>query len=296
MTRLRADLLLLLAALIWGSAFVAQKTANDAIGPMQFVSGRFFLSAILLLPFALKESRRRSIHLSTRDWMLAGAIGLCLACASIIQQIGLETTTVSNAGFITSLYIAFVPFVAWLVTRTRLRPSVLAACVVSLTGAWLLTNDGSQRRLTTGDVLVLGTAMLYALHIVLIGIFQAKNHRPYFLSLVQFGIVAVAAGALGLAFEPLTWSAIAAAMPAIVYAGALSGGIGYTLQIVAQRYTPPSEAALIMSLESVFAALSAAILLDERLTVPALIGCGMILTGVIMVEVVPTMPRRRRAA
>jgi drug/metabolite transporter (DMT)-like permease len=296
MTRLRADLLLLLAALIWGSAFVAQKTANDAIGPLQFVAGRFFLSALLLLPLALKESRRRSIHLGPRDWMLAGAIGLCLACASIVQQIGLETTTVSNAGFITALYIAFVPFVAWLVSRTRLRPSVLIACAVSLTGAWLLTNDGAERRLTIGDTLMLGAAILLALHIVLIGIFQAKNHRPYFLSLVQFGVVAVAAGALGLALEPLTLSAIRAAMPTIIYAGALSGGIAYTLQIVAQRYTPPSEAALIMSLESVFAALSAAILLDERLTFPALIGCGMILMGVIMVEVAPSTPRRRRAA
>lgn len=294
MTRLRADFLLLLAALIWGTAFVAQKIGNGAIGPIHFVAGRFLLSALLLAPFAQRE--RRAAHaLTSRDRLLALGIGATLFAGSTVQQVGLLSTTVSNAGFITSLYIAFVPFVAWLILRTAVRPLVLAAVFVSLAGAWLLADHGQSASLSGGDFLVLGSAVLYALHIVLVSIFLKRTHRPYFLSFTQYAVTALIAAAVGSAVEPFDWRAAEGALPTMLYAGILSGGVGYTLQIVAQRYTPATEAALIMSLESVFAALAGAVLLDERLTLPALFGCGMILAGVVMVEVVPILPRRGRA-
>jgi drug/metabolite transporter (DMT)-like permease len=296
MTRLRADLLLLLAALIWGTAFIAQKTAAASIGPLQFVAGRFLLSAIVLAPFALRESRRRAVHLGRRDWALALTIGLCLFAGTTIQQFGMRTTSVTDAGFITALYIAFVPFVARMLAGTKLRPSVLAACAISLLGAWLLAAHGQAGGLAPGDLLVLGAAILYAFHIALIALFQTKAHRPFFLSFVQFGIGATLALALAALFEPVRWGGVTSALPAIAYAGLLSGGVGFTLQVVAQRYTPAAEAALIMSLESVFAAAAAAILLGDRLTIPALIGCGLILSGVIMVEIGPALPWRRRPA
>jgi drug/metabolite transporter (DMT)-like permease len=296
MTRLRADFLLLTAALIWGTAFIAQKVGNGFIGPYMFIAGRFVLSALLLAPLAVKEARGGQ-KLRRRDWLLAIGIGVTLFAGATMQQVGLRMTTVTNAGFITSLYIAFVPFVAWLVIRTSVRPLVLVAVAVSLLGAWLLADHGAAASLSVGDFLVLGSAALFALHIVLVSIFQKGAHRPFFLSFTQYAVVALIAGAVGSAVEPIGWQAVRAALPSIAYAGLLSGGVGYTLQIVAQRYTPATEAALIMSLESVFAAIAAAILLGERLTVLAALGCGLILLGVVMVEIVPILPRRggRRA-
>jgi drug/metabolite transporter (DMT)-like permease len=296
MTRLRADFLLLLAALIWGTAFVAQKSAVDQVGPLQFVAGRFLLSALLIAPLAGFEAKKAAAGLRRRDVLLALLTGLCLFAGAASQQIGLGTTTVTNAGFITALYIAFVPLVARFVSGTKLRPSVLGACAVSLAGAWLLANHGEAAHLAPGDLLVLGSAILFALHIILVSSFLGRSPRPFFLSFVQYAVCAVLGGILAGATEPLVVAGLRAALPAIAYAGVLSGGVGYTLQIVGQRHTPATEAALIMSLESVFAALAAAILLGERLSLPAAIGCALVLLGVVMVEVLPALPRRRGAS
>lgn len=293
MTRLRADLLLLLTAMIWGTAFVAQKVGNEAIGPFLFVAGRFFLSALLLIPLARREARTGDNKLQRRDWLLGLGIGAALFSGSSLQQVALNSTSVTNAGFLTALYIAFVPFVGWIVVRTPVRPMVLAAVAVSLLGAWLLADEGATP-LTRGDLLVVGSAVLYALHIVLVSIFLRQTNRPFFLCLLQYSMTAVFAAAVGFAVEPVNLEELRGALPTILYAGILSGGLGYTFQIVAQRHTPATEAALIMSMESVFAALAAAILLGERLTVLAAVGCGLVLFGVIMVEVGPALPRRGR--
>ena len=292
MTRLRADLLLLTAALIWGSAFVAQKVGNGVIGPFLFVGGRFLLSALLLVPLAWREARA-SAPLRRRDWLLAGGIGLVLCALATLQQIGLTITSVTNAGFITALYIAFVPFVAWLILRTAVRPLTLAGVAVSLLGAWLLAGHGQAAGLSLGDLVILISSLITAVHIVLVSIFLKSVHRPFFLSFAQYSVTALVAGAIGLAVEPLNGQAVREAAPTILYAGLLSGGVGFTLQIVAQRYTPATEAALIMSLESVFAAIAAAVWLGERLSLPAAVGCGLVMLGVVLVEIVPILPGRR---
>ncbi len=296
MTRLRADLLLLLCSMIWGTAFVAQKAGNGAAGPLAFVGGRFVLSALMLVPLACWERRRAVARISRRDWRLAGLAGFCLFSGSALQQIGLSTTSVTNAGFITALYIAFVPFAGWIIFKRPVTRLVLAACVVSLGGAWLLANHGQAAHLAPGDFLVLGAAILYALHIIVVSMFLAASPRPFFLCFVQYTVSAIAGWALAGAFEPVRLAGLEAAFPTIAYAGILSGGVGYTLQIVGQRHTPATEAALIMSMESVFAALAAAIILGERLSLMGGLGCTMILTGVIMVEVLPALPRRRGQA
>ena len=293
MTRLRADFLLLMAAMIWGTAFVAQKTSVASVPALQFVAGRFLLSALLLAPLARREAVTVSVRLRRRDVALAVAIGLVLFAGAVTQQIGLKTTSVTNAGFITSLYIAFVPFVARLVNGTKLRPSVLGAVAISLGGAWLLANHGEAGSLTVGDLLTLGAAALFALHITLVSKFSMSCHRPYFLSFAQNCITMVVAGGMMGLFEPINWPAIRGAAPAIAYAGLISGGIGYTLQIVGQRHTPAAEAALIMSMESVFAALAATLLLGERLPFLGAVGCGLILCGVVLVEIGPALPWRR---
>lgn len=300
MNRLRADLLLLLTAFIWGTAFIAQKDANHSMGPITFVGMRFLLSALALIPLALYEKRRAAAAgakpFTRRDWVQALIIGLCLFSGGALQQVGLVTTTATNGGFLTALYVVIVPFMVWGMSGARPRFLVIIACAVSVAGAWLLTDDGSARHWEMGDVLLVAADFAWALAITVIADFMQRTHRPFFLSLAQYCITAVLGLSLGLIFEPVSLPGISAAAPAILYAGLLSGGVAYTLGIVAQRYTPPAEASLIMCLESVFAALAGAVMLHERLTFMAGVGCALILLGVVMVEVGPMLLRKLRGS
>jgi drug/metabolite transporter (DMT)-like permease len=293
MARLRADLSLLLAAFIWGSAFVAQKTAVATIGPLLFLFCRFLISAALLAPLAARESRRRAEAMTDSDWKLALWVGLSLFGGMAIQQIGIVSTTTTNAGFLTAIYVVMVPVVGWALHRSRPSLTVVASCCVSLAGAWLLEQGGESSSWGMGDLLVLVSDIFQALQIILVERFLARQSRPLLLSFVQYAVIALLALAGALAFEPIDLAGIWAVMPAILYAGALSGGVAFTLQIVAQRHTPAAEAAIIMSLESVFAALAGAWLLGDRLGPTGLFGCGLILAGVLLVQLVPLVSRSR---
>ena len=294
MNRLRADLLLLLTAFIWGTAFIAQKDANHSMGPIIFVGMRFLLSALCLLPLALYEMRRQTTPLTRKDWLQAGLVGLCLCTGSCLQQAGLVTTSATNGGFLTALYVVIVPFMVWGLNRVRPQALVLLACAVSIAGAWLLTDDGSARHWSFGDLLVVLADFAWAMAITVIGDFLQRTHRPFFLSFVQYAVTAVLGLGVGLAFEPVSLPGIGDAAPAILYAGILSGSVAFTLSVIAQKYTPPAEASLIMCLESVFAALAGAVMLHERLTFTAGVGCALILLGVVMVEIGPMVMRRVR--
>ena len=283
--------MLFLTAFIWGTAFIAQKDANHSMGPITFVGSRFLLSALALIPLVIYEQRRAGAGLSRKDWSQAMLVGLCLFVGAALQQVGLVTTTATNAGFLTALYVVIVPFMVWGLARQRPRGLVIAACAVSIWGAWLLTDDGSTRHWEKGDILVVLADFAWALAITVIGDFLQRSHRPFFLSCAQYSITAVLGLIAGLIFEPFSAAGVGTAMPAILYAGLLSGGVAYTMQIVAQRYTPPAEASLIMCLESVFAALAGAVMLHERLTATAAVGCGLILLGVLMVEAGPVVLR-----
>jgi len=296
MNRFRADLLLLLAAFIWGTAFVVQKNANQSMGPVLFVGLRFLLSTLALLPLMHYEARRGAAPLSRLDWIQAVLIGLCLFAGASLQQVGLVTTTATNGGFLTALYVVFVPFMLWSMTRQRPRTLVVAACLVSVGGAWLLADNGQAKHWVVGDLLVLLADLAWALAIVLIGVFLQRTHRPFFLSFVQYSVTAALGLAVGLGFGPVSLPGIVTALPAILYAGLLSGALAFTVQIIAQRHTPPAEAALIMSLESVFAALAGAWLLAERLTPLGVAGSALILLGVVLVETGPGLLRNLRAA
>jgi drug/metabolite transporter (DMT)-like permease len=295
MNRLRADLLLFLTAFIWGTAFIAQKDANQSMGPITFVGLRFLLSALALIPLALYERRRAKTAsappFTRRDWLQALIVGLCLFSGGALQQVGLVTTTATNGGFLTALYVVIVPFMVWGMSGAKPRLLVMAACAVSIAGAWLLTDDGSSRHWEMGDLLLVLADFAWALAITVIADFMQRTHRPFFLSLAQYCITAVLGLGIGLIFENQSLTGIDTAMPSILYAGLLSGGVAYTLGIVAQRYTPPAEASLIMCLESVFAALAGAVMLHERLTLTASIGCALILLGVVLVEVGPALMR-----
>ena len=289
MTRLRADLCLLVTAMIWGTAFVAQKLANATMGPISFVGARFILSAIMVLPLAVIEARKATTKLRTHDIMMAVAIGFGLLIGSILQQTALITTTATNGGFLTALYVVLVPVATWILTRERIRGFVALACMISVTGAWLLTYTGEQHRWEPGYILLVISDFAWAFAISLIAVFLKRAGRPFFLACTQFTITGVLGLAAGLLLEPGTVDGWRAALPAILYAGLVSGGIAFTLQIVAQRHTPAPEAAIIMSLESVFAAIAGAILLAERLTPLAMLGCVLILGGVLTAEMGPAL-------
>lgn len=291
MTRLNADLLLLLCAFIWGTAFVAQKDLHAASWPALFVAARFLLSALLLAPLAWLEGRRPFAPAPRPgDLGLALLIGACLCAGATLQQWALTGTTATNGGFLTAVYVAFVPFVVWAVAGTRPRPLVLLACAVAVLGAWLLAG-GKSGGWSRGDLVLVASDLVWALHITLIARFLGRINRPFLLCFVQYAATAAGAGLVSALSEQPRWADFAAGLPAIAYAGVASGGIAYTLQIIAQRHAPAAEAALILSLESVFAALAGALVLHERLGLVGSLGCLLILAGAVMVDVAPAVRR-----
>jgi drug/metabolite transporter (DMT)-like permease len=293
MNRLRADALLLFTAAIWGAAFIAQKIGNTHLPPLAFVAARFLLSAITLLPFAYYEARKTTQPLQRRDVHTALLIGALLFVGGSLQQVAMITASVTHGGFLTALYVVMVPFTTWALTRERIRSFVLVACVISITGAWVLTRtSATPEGFHTGDMLLVVADVAWAFWISLIAIFLKNNYRPYFLAFAQFAITGVLALVASLIFETATLSGLHAAMSAILFTGVISGGLAFTLQIFAQRHTPPAEAALIMSLESVFAFMAGALLLNERLTPTGMAGCAMILLGVGVAEAGPALLRR----
>jgi drug/metabolite transporter (DMT)-like permease len=285
MNRIQADGLLLMAALLWGVSFVFQKEANDYLHPLFFTGGRFFLAALLMAPFAWREIRRAKTPPSFRDLRLPILVGFCLFAASLLQQLGLLHTSATHGGFLTSLYVILVPFVTWMLFRQKPALAVVAGGAVSIVGAWLLTNTGKEWQWASGDALILGANFIWAFHIVLLGTCLQKGVGPFTIAFLQAAITGVLGLAASLLAEWPSWQDLGHALPALLYSGFLSGGVAFALQVMGQRHTPPAEAALIMALEGVFAALAGAILLQDRLPLAGYAGCALILLGVIAVEI-----------
>jgi drug/metabolite transporter (DMT)-like permease len=295
LTRLRADALLVLAAFVWGTAFIAQKRANESMGPILFVGVRFALTALVVAPLAWIEARRARARLDASAVRFGCGIGVMLAAGATLQQLGMTTTSATKGGFLTSVYLVMVPFVGFVVSRTPLRVPLLVASAVSLLGAFLLAGTVDLRSWSRGDLLLLVADVAWAFQITSVSGFLARTDRPFFLAFAQSAVTGVAALALGAAVEPIDPSGIARALGPILYAGVCSGGVAFTIQVVAQRHTPAAEASLLMGLESVFAAAAGALLLGERLTPVGATGCGLILAGAIAVEAYPALSRASRA-
>jgi drug/metabolite transporter (DMT)-like permease len=295
LTRLQANFVLLLAGAMWGMGFVAQSTAMDAIGPFLFIGLRFLLATLVVLPFALRESGRATITLSRSNWLAFAWIGVLLFAASGAQQVGLLTTTVTNAGFLTGLYVVMVPLFAVFLFRAWPHPVVWPAAITALAGIWLMSG-GALGALVTGDWLNVAAAAFCALQLIFIGRAAAPTGRPVTLAVSQFAVCGVLGLGAAIALEPLDWNAVWLALPEILYAGIFSGGAAFTLQVIGQRYTTAPQAAIFLSSEAVFAGLFGALLLGERLPASGLIGCLLILAAIIAVEVLPALLRRRPAA
>jgi drug/metabolite transporter (DMT)-like permease len=289
---LRSDLLLLLAAAIWGFAFVAQRLGMEHTGPLTFNAARFALGSLALLP--LVWLRRRQMAGPAAGGAPAQAVagdvrrglllGLVLFGGATLQQAGLVHTTAGKAGFITGLYVVLVPLLG-LGLRQHTRGATWLGAVLATGGLYLLSVTG-RLHMASGDLLVLGSAVFWAVHVLLIGRW-APGTDPVRLACLQFAVCALASLAGAFLLEDPAWPQLRGAMWPILYAGLMSTGVAYTLQVVAQRHAPPAHAAIILALESVFAVLGGGVLLGERLPLRGAVGCALMLAGMILSQLRP---------
>jgi drug/metabolite transporter (DMT)-like permease len=281
-------LLLLLTAVIWGFAFTAQRVGMAYTGPFLFNGLRFALGAAVIASFiVLRRSRRVTIlpaDKGTRNKLLlrGGLIaGLLVFAGASLQQVGLVYTTAGNAGFITGLYVVFVPLIG-LFIRQRPPLTVWVGALLALTGMFLLSVTGGFH-ISKGDMLVLACAVVWALHVLYIGSISPRVDALK-LALMQYLVTTGLSLLVALFFEKIRWEAIVAAAIPLLYGGCLSVGVAYTLQVVAQKKAPPAPAAIIMSMEGVFAALGGWLLINESMSARALTGCALMLTGMILAQ------------
>ena len=289
MRRIHADLLLVLAAVVWGVAFVFQKTAMGYIGPFLFIAARSAVAVLVLVPFAYREGRGTGRIVPPGLLPIATLSGAAFFTGAAFQQIGLVTATATNAGFLTALYVVFTPFLVWLAFGRAPVWIVWPAVALSFVGTWLL-GGGTLSAFGSGDLLIAISAFFWAAHVVTVSR-ASRLARPVTFTTIQFSIV----GALGLAgallFEPISLAAIAAAWREIAYVGLLSSALTFTLLAIAVKYTPPTEAAIIVSSETLFAALAAYLMLGERLSLVGWCGAGLILSAVLLVQTGPALIR-----
>ncbi|MDD2159581.1 DMT family transporter [Pseudomonas sp. MIL19] len=295
---LRADLLMLVTAMIWGSSFVAQRLGMDSIGPFLYTGLRFALAAVILLPvLRLLESRTRNtaaVVPLNRQLLRGGVLmGLALALGINLQQVGLLFTSVTNSGFITGLYVIVVPLLGLFIGHKTGLGIWLGACL-AVVGMFLLS-VGEGFHVASGDWLQLAGAFVWGVHVLLVGFF-AGRHDPLRLALVQFITCAVISLVLALIFEEIQLHAIIAAGPALLYGGVIGVAVGFTLQVVAQKDAIASHAAIILSLEAVFAAIAGAWLLGESLELRGYFGCALMFAGMLLAQLWPRKLAPHQAA
>jgi len=282
MTRIRADLLLFACAAIWGFAFLFQKSAMDHIGPFTFVGTRALLATLVLAPLAYFEHRRSTIPI-TRSYLRTGFFaGLAFVTGAVLQQAGLITASVTNTAFLTALYVVITPFISFALIRKPIAPLIWVAVVLSFGGTWLL-GGGTLSSFGFGDMLVALSAAFWALHMVISGI-AAPMGRSVLFSVVQFSVVTTTALFGAAIFETITLESLRAALPSIFYVGVLSTAMSFTILTFALRATSPSEAAIIIMMETLFAAFGAWLVFNEGLTLVGALGATAILSAAILVQ------------
>jgi len=290
MTRLHANAMLIAIAAIWGLAFVFQKTAMDHIGPYTFLMLRSIVAAALLAPLAwLVEDRDRADRPAPSFWLIAVAGGLSFFIGGILQQIGLVTATVTNTGFLTGLYVVITPLLMWLVLARPPGFLIWVGVVLAFIGTWLL-GGGTVGGFSTGDWLVVISSFFWATHMLVIE-HSGRHARPIGFTAVQFVVVALLSGIGVVAFETISISAILEAAPEIAYVGVLSSALTFTMLAIAMRHTPAAEATIIVSCETVFAAIAGVILLGEQLQWIGWMGAAMMFSATLLVQLAPTKRR-----
>lgn len=283
---LKSDALLLTAAIIWGFAFVAQRVGMSHVGPFTFNAVRFALGTAALVPFLIIRRRGKTKRVprgplgAGKELLLAsGLLGGALFAGASLQQMGIVHTTAGKAGFITGLYVVIVPLLG-LLWRRRPGLGAWSGAILATIGLYLLSVT-ERLEISPGDSLVLGSALFFAIHVLVIDWLSSKMD-PIRIAFYQFAACSVLSFVAALTLESMAVQGIFAAALPILYAGVLSVGVAYTLQVLAQREAPPGHAAIILSLEAVFAALGGGVMLGERLTSRGLFGCGLMLAGALV--------------
>jgi len=291
--KMRGNLMLLITALIWGTAFVAQSAGMDHVQPFTYNGIRTLIGGLVLIPVIILFERMKSEDqrlsaveqkLVNRNSIVGGSIcGVVLCVASSLQQFGVSMTTAGKAGFITALYIVIVPLMGVFIKKKI--PKIIWFCVaIAVAGFYLLcVKEGFS--VGTGDLLVLCCAFFFSIHIMVIDHFTAGKVDGVRMSCVQFLVAGILAIICMFLFEEPSLSSIWNARVSILYAGVMSCGVAYTLQILGQKDTDPTTATLLMSLESVFAALSGWVLLHESLSLKELFGCALVFIAVILAQI-----------
>ena len=285
---------LVVCTLIWGTTFIAQDTGMDNIGPFTFNSVRFFVGFLAVSPFVLlfekKKINNQIANKTNQFFRLIVPVGIFLFLGTVFQQVSLLYTDIANSAFFTIFYVPMVPIIVYFLFSERLHWSIWPSVFSCVVGGYLLSDIGDAN-IRFGDGLVLIGAIFWALHIIYIGKIIEQFDLPFFIALLQNIIVAALSFVLAIIFEEINFSKIKLETVEILYAGILSGGAAFALQLFGQRNIPAAPAAIVMSLEGVFAAVSAWVILNQVLGLNNIIGCTLILSGVLLSQLAPNIQK-----
>jgi drug/metabolite transporter (DMT)-like permease len=286
--------MLVAIAAIWGLAFVFQKTAMDHVGPYTFLALRAVIAALILAPIALLyENGNRPQRPNAAFWLIAIAGGFTFFVGGILQQIGLVTATVTNTGFLTGLYVVITPLLMWLVLSRPPGIIIWIAVALAFAGTWML-GGGTVGGFSWGDWLIVFSSFFWASHMLVIE-HSGRHARPIAFTAIQFAVVALVSGIGALLLETPSIDTLLAAAPEIVYVGVLSSALTFTLLAVAMRHTNAAEATIIVSTETVFAAIAGVLLLSERLEWIGWLGAAMMFSASVLVQLAPYIRYRAPA-
>ena len=287
MSHIKANLLMLIATFIWGTAFVSQTTGMGAIGPFTFSFARFFLASLTVLPLLIIYERKNfSKFLDNKNYIYLSLLaGLALFGGMGLQQYALLKSQVANTAFISTLYVPFVSLISRFIFRSHLHWVIWIAVLLCLYGAYLLSSN-QEFDVQKSDSLLFIASFCFAIHIIVIDIFMKQFYSPFIFGFIQFVIVFILSLSLAFTLESPSLVNIQIEWFEIIYTGVFSAGIGYTLQIIAQSKASPAPAAIILSMESVFGTLAAWLILNQVLDLNKILGCLAIFIGVIIVQLV----------
>jgi drug/metabolite transporter (DMT)-like permease len=286
--------LLLVTSFVWGITFVFQTTGMETIGPFGFTTLKFLTGTFTILPMAIWEYQRspiQSIVIASEEEntkIVIGIIclGLLMFIGSVLQQVSLGITSIANTAFLTTLYVPLVPILGLLLFRRNMRKLRWMAVAIFLVGSWLMSG-ASPSEAVIGDVIVIIGAFFWAGHIMLVGWMAQRTHAPFQLAFLQMLITTILSYVVFSFTETMTLMDLSAVWPEILFAGIMSTGLGFTFQLIAQQHCSNAAAAIILSLEGVFAALSGWVLLGQSMLISGMIGAGLIFIAVLIVELSP---------
>ena len=291
---MKANFLMLIASLIWGTAFVSQTTGMGFIGPFTFSFARFFLAALTVLPLALYfEKQNFEIFFKNKNFIyLSLFAGLALFGGMGLQQYALLKSQIANASFLSTLYVPIVSLISRFIFKSRLHWIIWIAVLLCIYGSYLLSSNQALE-IQKSDSLLFIAAVCFAIHIILIDVFMKQFYSPFTFGFIQYAVVFLCSTILAFSFENPTLANIKLEWFELVYTGVASAGIGYTLQIIAQSKASPAPAAIILSMESVFGTIAGWILINQVLDTNKILGCIAIFIGVIIVQLIPIYTNKK---